>query len=404
MTPLQNLEIRATEIRSRLGDIGGMEEMTDEVRSELTGLKREYQDNENRQTALKMAGDSPRTPLETRTGEGRDFRELITRSNVGEIFDAAVNHRAVDGATAEIQKHYGLDANAIPLSLLVRSWPDADELETRAITPAPGNVGSEQMSIIPYVFPQSAATFLGVGMPTVSVGEQVFPVLTSKLVVGTPTEGNEQVETTGAFSADVLSPSRIQASFEYSREDRARFAGMDAALRENLSMGLADGLDYQVLRGTNGLFTGTVLANHNVTDATTYALYRSQLLYSRIDGRYAAVAGDIRVLMGADTYAHAAAQYRGNNDNQDALQAIMDASAGVRVSAHVPDTASSKQNAVVRLGSYTDMVAPIWEGVTLIPDDVTKAKSGQIVVTAVMLHAVKLLRTDGFYKQQTQHA
>ena len=42
MTPLQNLEIRATEIRSRLSDIGGMEEMTDEVRSELTGLKREY--------------------------------------------------------------------------------------------------------------------------------------------------------------------------------------------------------------------------------------------------------------------------------------------------------------------------------------------------------------------------
>ena len=403
MTPLQNLEIRATEIRSRLSDIGGMEELTDEVRGELTGLKREYQDNENRQTALKMAGDAPRTPLETRTGEGRDFRELITRSNVGEIFDASVNHRAVDGATAEIQQHYGLDSNVIPLALLMRSMPE-DDLETRAVTPAPGNVGQEQQSVIPYVFPQSAATFLGVGMPTVGVGESVFPVLTSKLVVGTPAEGIEQAETTGSFSAEVLSPSRIQASFEYSREDRARFAGMDAALRENLSMGLADGLDFQVLQGTNGLFTGTVLDNHNVTNATTYALYRSQFLYSRIDGRYAAVAGDIRVLMGADTYAHAAAQYRGNNDNMDALMSITDASAGVRVSAHVPDTASSKQNAVIRLGTYTDYVAPIWEGIVIIPDDLTKAKSGILVITAVMLSAQKLLRSDGFYKQQTQHA
>ena len=32
---------------------------------------------------------------------------------------------------------------------------------------------------------------------------------------------------------------------------------MDAALRENLSEGLADGLDKQILNGTNGLFAGT---------------------------------------------------------------------------------------------------------------------------------------------------
>ena len=51
-----------------------------------------------------------------------------------------------------------------------------------------------------------------------------------------------------------------------------------------------------------------------------------------------------------------------------------------------------------------DMVAPVWEGVTIIPDEVTKAANGQIVITAVMLHAVKILRTDGFYKQQTQHS
>lgn len=172
MTPLQNLEIRATEIRARLGDIGGLDELTDEVRAELTTLKREYQDNENKQTALKMAGDSPRTPLETRTGEGRDFRELIKNANVSEIFDAAVNHRAVDGATAEIQKHYGLDSNVVPLALLMRSMPE-DDLETRAITPAPANVGKEQHSIIPYVFPQSAATFLGISMPSVGVGEQI---------------------------------------------------------------------------------------------------------------------------------------------------------------------------------------------------------------------------------------
>ena len=47
---------------------------------------------------------------------------------------------------------------------------------------------------------------------------------------------------------------------------------------------------------------------------------------------------------------------------------------------------------------------PIWEGVSLIPDEITKAGTGQVVVTAIMLYAFKVLRTDGFYKVQSQHA
>ena len=50
------------------------------------------------------------------------------------------------------------------------------------------------------------------------------------------------------------------------------------------------------------------------------------------------------------------------------------------------------------------MVAPVWENVALIPDEITKAANGQIVITAVMLHAVKVLRAAGFYKQESQHA
>ena len=51
-----------------------------------------------------------------------------------------------------------------------------------------------------------------------------------------------------------------------------------------------------------------------------------------------------------------------------------------------------------------DAVAPIWEGVTIIPDEVTKAATGEIVLTAVMLHAVKVLRSDGFVHRKVQVA
>ena len=179
---------------------------------------------------------------------------------------------------------------------------------------------------------------------------------------------------------------------------------MDEALRENLSMGLADGLDRQILTGTNGLLTGTHLANHAAAAITSYDNYISHMAFGRVDGRYAATAADVRIVMGPGTYSHAGRVYRNNSVDRTALDRLMEITGGVRVSAHVPDvTNAHKQNAIIRRGMARDMVAPIWEGVTIIPDEVTKAKQGQIVITAVMLHAVKILRSSGFYKQETQH-
>ena len=394
MTNYQRLILRASEIRTRLSELAEIADQTDETRSEIGALRTEYQDVEVRSQAAMVADDSP---IETRvTGsENTELRALTERSNLGNIFSAVMEHRVTDGAESELQQHYGLNANQIPLALL----------ETRAVTPAPANVGQNQDMIVPGVFPQSCAMFLGIDMPTVAVGEAVYPVLATNADVGVPAENAVQAETTGSFTAEVLSPGRLQASFFYSREDRARFAGMAESLRMNLSDALADKLDQQILNGTNGLFNGTILANHNVTAITSYALYRSQLAYGRVDGTFASGVGDIRSVVGSGTYAHASGVFRSDNaGDRAALEDLIMVTGGVKVSAHVPDVASNRQNAVVRLGMRRDMVAPIWEGVTLIPDEVTLAANGQIKVTAVMLHAIKLLRAGGFYKQQTQHA
>ena len=402
MTSLQTLELRASEIRARLADIGGMDDLNDEVRSELGRLRNEYADNERRQTALVIAGDVPVKGIEARTdAEGVEFRSLLHRGNVGVMMDNILSKGAYTGANEELRSHYHLDSNQIPLAML---RDHQREFETRAVTPAPANVGAMQQPIIDYVFPQSVGAFLGVDMPTVPVGEAVFPVLTSTLAVRAPAENADADDTTGSFAADALPPSRLQAAFYYSREDRARFAGMDMSLRENLSMGLSDGLDDAIMSGTNGLLTSTNLPNHAAGGVTGFDDYVSNFAYGRVDGRYAANAGDLRVVMGTATYAHAGGVYRNASVDRTALDRLMDISGGVRVSAHVPAVSGNKQNAIVRLGMARDMVAPIWEGVTLIPDEITLAKKGQIVITAVMLHAVKILRAEAFYKQETQHA
>ena len=363
MTNLQKVALRQSEIRTRLHELGGVEDVTDEIRSEIGTLTTEMKDLETRSQALIAAGEQPEEEPE---GEQRDeqLQELIERADMGDIFTAALEHRSTDGATREIQEEYHLAANQIPIGML----------ETRAVTPAPADVGQNQAEIIPGVFPMSCAAFLGVDMPTVGVGDAVFPVLTKNATVHLPAENAVVAETTGSFSADVLSPARIQASFFYSREDRARFAGMDAALRENLGMALSDRLDQRILSGNGGLLNGTNLADHDVTAETTHPLYLTQFGFGRVDGEYAGSAADLRVVVGTDTYAHMGGTYRsGNTADYSVLERLMEITGGVKVSAHVPDTVSDKQDALIRLGMRRDMVAPIWQGVTLIPDEVTKA-------------------------------
>ena len=400
MKQSQKLALRASEIRTRLAALAAIEDMTEEQRSELDALRTEMGTVEARFQAAMVAEDKP-TETRTETREGAELAALIDGASVGNIFAATIEHRQTDGREAELQAHYGLNGNAVPLALL--RGPAA--LETRAVTPAPSNVAQNQAAIIPAVFPQSCAAFLGIEMPTVGVGEAVFPVLTTSATAHTPAENAEADDTTGAFSATVLSPKRIQAAFFYSREDRARFAGMGEALRQNLSDALSDRLDQIIIGGPGGLLNATNLDDHNVSSVTNFAGYLDDLAYGRVDGTYASTTGELRLVMGAGTYAHAGSVYRNNSVDRTALDRLMEVTGGVKVSAHVPDVSNAnKQDALIRRGMRRDMVAPIWEGITLIPDEITKAANGQIMVTAVMLYAVQILRTAGFYKQQTQHA
>ena len=404
MTPLQTAEVRAGEIRIRLSEIGGMAELTEETRAELDLLKVEYTDTERRMAALKIS-EPDRTPVETRSTEGSEYRQMLDRANLGTIFDMLMAHQNPTGVEAELQAHLGLAGNQIPLDMLRGYGGGGGRLEERAVTPAPGQVGKELHPIISYVFPQGASAFLGVDQPSVGVGEAVFPVLTGTLDVGTPAENAAQSETTGAFSSAVLVPSRIQASFFYSREDRARFAGMDAALRQNLSDGLADGLDKEILSGTNGLFTGTNLSNNAQTTDDDFASYLNNLCWNQVDGRYASQTSDLSMVVGAATFKDLGQTYRNASVDRSALDRLMELTSGIRVSAHVPAPATNRQDVVIRRGMSTTAIAPVWEGVTIIPDEITKAANGQIVITGVMLFAMTVLRTGaGLVKQGTDHS
>ena len=403
MTRSQKLALRQREIRSRLSEIADLEgdALTDAIRTETTSLDREYRDVETKLSAAVIAegaDDGQRTDP-TDPAE-REYRQLIGRANVGTVLGAVMSGRLADGPEAEIQQHHKIAGNEIPVELL-----RAREHRAAGVTTAPTATGTMEDTVTAPVFATGDGAFLGIDRPTVASGDAVYPVLSNRPTVGGPhSDGTDVAETAGTWGASLLAPERIQASYVFRRTDAARFDGMEDALRSALNSGLEERLDYEGIAGTNGLLTGTNLANNNVSAVTTFANYISQFCFGRVDGRYARNQSDLRVLMGAPTYAHAGTVYRATEADDNALDRIMAKVAGLTVSAHVPAVSSNKQNALVRLGSQRFMVQPIWNNVALIVDEVSGSGKGEIEVTAVMLMNTKIVRAAGCYKQQTKHA
>ena len=202
-------------------------------------------------------------------------------------------------------------------------------VEERAAATVPASIGdASQAAVVTPVFASGDGAFLGIERPTVPVGDAAYPVLsTVPSVKGPFTDSTEAAQTDAEFVATNLSPERLQASFSYRRTDASRFAGLDAALRLALNGGLQEKLDQQAIEGTDGLLTGTNLPNNNVSAVSTFALYLSGLLYGRVDGRFARTPSDVKMIVGAPTFAHASAAYKGNNSDESGVERLQQKSA-----------------------------------------------------------------------------
>ena len=405
MTNLQKITLRLSEVRTRLNEISVLEgeALTEKITAESDTLQTEYKELETRNRAAIIAENDDTEIVKTEDAEIRELKQLTAKSNIGDIFSAAVEHRNTAGETAELQQHFGINANQIPLEMLRIDRG----VEQRAAATVPAKIGdASQAQVITPVFASGDGAFLSIERPTVPVGDAAYPVLsTVPSVKGPFTDSTEAAQTDATFVANSLAPERLQASFSYTRTDAARFAGLDSSLRLALNGGLQEALDKQAISGTDGLLTGTNLDNNNVNAVTTFALYLSGLLYGRVDGRFARTPSDVRMILGAGTFTHASAAYKGNNSDESGNERLQEKSGGLRVSAHVPDVASNKQNALIRLGMERGAaVQPMWQGVSLVVDEFTRASHGEIIIHAILLANFAITRKDQWSKRQTQHA
>ena len=374
-----------------------------EEQTEMEALTNEVSVKEPELRAALAAEPDPEETRVEGDAETRELAQLTARSNVGDILSATFEKRQTSGAAAELQKHYGIGSHQVPLEMLRINR----SVEERAAATVPASIGdASQAPVITPVFASGDGAFLGIERPTVPVGDAAYPVLSTVPSVKGPFTGSDNAAQTDAeFVATNLSPERLQASFSYRRTDAARFAGLDASLRLALNGGLQEKLDQQAINGTDGLLASTNLPNNNVSAVSTFALYLSGLLYGRVDGRFARTPSDVKMILGQGTFNHASAAYKGNNSDESGNERLQEKSGGLMVSAHVPDVASNKQNALIRLGQERGAaVQPMWQGVSLVVDEFTRAAYGEVIVHAVLLSNFAITRKAQWHKQQTQHA
>ena len=238
--------LKLSSIREKLNDLNAVAELTDDQKTEERDLLASQKTVEvEYRSALTDEADTTTTPDDAET---RERLQLVSRASLGAIFARAVEHRATDGAESELQAALDLAPNQVPVDLL------RAPVEHRAITPAPTHVGASEQAVLMPIFADGDAAFLGVDQVTVPNGDAVFPVLTNRPTVGGPhSDSTEVAETTGAFTAELVKPERLQAAFTYRRVDVARFSAMGDSLRQALNESLSESLDVQIVSGADGL-------------------------------------------------------------------------------------------------------------------------------------------------------
>ena len=143
MTRKQKLLIEQSEKRQKINELLEKEDRSADENTELESLTARMQAIEPELRAAIVAEGAAETRDRLDFGNdtaGRELRALVADASAGAIFSATLEHRATDGRTAELQQHFGLAPNQVPLAML------RAPVEARAVTPRAGRRGDEPIA------------------------------------------------------------------------------------------------------------------------------------------------------------------------------------------------------------------------------------------------------------------
>jgi len=352
--------------------------------------------------------------------------ELRDRISLGRYLMGIAEQRTLDGAEQELRQELGLSEQAIPLEALLptpEERADAISPQNAAGQPlASGAINVTTGPLLNRVFTQTDAAFLGIAMPAVPPGERRYPVMVDGTTAAMQARGSSPDAGAAKFDMVDANPHRLTGRYVLDLEGVAELGGLlESTLRADLRREMGFQLDSQVLLGSGADNQVTGLLNQLTLQASpgttfaandpgllTWALAR-ELVYGSLDGKYARMEADIRLLFGGDSYNLGRTLYRNANaaDANDAIGAIRALGATLRRSFQIPAPAvatvapktaksSKKVQSAILNAEPGAAVAPVWQGITMIRDPYTEAGKAQVVLTAHMMFDFIMRRKDGW--------
>ena len=412
MTTLQKLELRRSEIKSRLGELAALDTLTDEQKAETDRLTKEFQEKETQYRAAVIAeGERAQTREFGNDGEAAEIRAIKRRSNLRNYLDAAGKGVGLAGAEAELNDALEIRVGGgvrVPWTMLL---PDI-EFRADAVSDTTAlDGGTAQRPILRRLFGRSILDALGVRIDSVPSGTSEWPLLTAGVAPDQIAESAQKDAVKPTFTTVSLKPKRLTGRYVFTVEQAAQVAGIEAALRRDLGDAVMAKMSNQVINGdgsspnVKGFLTAITepAVPGSESGYADYAAVGAQ----GVDGIHAELESEVCVLLGVATYKHAA-QITGNDEfATDALRRRVKMALTTSYLPAPPSSgnkANSQDSLIHSRGSDSaemrgDSVAAMWPALELIRDIYTKAGEGQVILTWTALWDAETAYRSGAYQR-----
>ena len=410
MTPAQKLMIRSSEIRQRLNELAGMDELTEELRGEVDTLTTELADVETRMRAAIAAEETTAEAQEhTPDAEERERLRLRAETTVSEFAAAAIGARAVSGPAAEYRAALGIAESGaggplIPLELFAPPGEHRTETDTDTQTTA--------MPWLMRLFARTGSEFLGITRRSVEPGRATYPTVTAG---ATPAQrGRDEAAAAAAWttSAPAAEPKRIAAAVNIAGADMMRLPMLEEALTADLRASLVERMDRVVILGDTGANEDTAdiagLAGSTLSTAVEITQSNKVLgsgwlaaLAGMLDGIAAAEPSDLAALVSVPAMTLLVSNYSlaANRSELTILEVLRNQGFMIRSRDGIEtDTANADAGGFVARMNGIDGAAvhSVWEASELIADRYTGAREGQLRLTLAAYHDFTVVRAANY--------
>ena len=403
MTAKQKIEIRLSEVRTRLNEISGLEgdALSEEIRAESSTLQTEYTDLETRHRAAIVADPATETRGTVMDSETRERIELRSKSSVMSYVRAAVEMRSVRDAEADYNAALGMGSDQFPLEMLAPEVRQTSDVDTMA----------NQGTWLDRLFDRTAAEHIGVTFSSVGPGVASFPVTSAGATAEQQAKSEAASAATWTISVAEMKPKRNAVHAIFSIEDSQRLGpALEDALQRDLRSALVEGIDKAIFRGDAGPsgtdadivgFETATISESTLTQANKVKGDKIlEKLAAFVDGKHANAPGDIRIVASVGSNVLWMTNLQAATvDNMTVAQFLMASGISWTTRGAIDtNTANGDFAAYVGLSQGIEGAAQaaVWESASLIRDPYSGASKGEVGITMSSLWDFKIPRGSNF--------